>query len=137
MSCRRCVGTCRARRSDVVASHADEADAHAPLTEAGFLILLSLAERPMHGYLIMQTVNTVFRTGFKMGPGTLYRTLQVQTRAGLIREIASAAHEADDARRRLYAITPAGRQAARRESERLRTLHALAKARIGLASVDA
>jgi DNA-binding PadR family transcriptional regulator len=108
-----------------------------PVTEASFLILLALAERPMHGYLIMQTINAVFRAGFKMGPGTLYRTLQLQMRDGLIRELESDGHATEDARRRLYAITSRGRAVARREMERLRTLHGLARARMGQAQADA
>ncbi len=106
------------------------------LTEASFLILLSLTERPMHGYLIMQTINTVFRTGLRMGPGTLYRTLQVQTRSGLIKSVDSGEEDADDSRRHLYAITPLGRGVARRELERLRVLYALAKVRIGASNDD-
>lgn len=107
-----------------------------PLTEASFLILLALAERPMHGYLIMQTINTVFRTGFKIGPGTLYRTLQLQTRGGLIREVDSDEPDADDSRRRSYALTPRGRALARQELERLRMLYSLAKVRIGQTHAD-
>lgn len=102
-----------------------------PLTEASFLILLSLAERPMHGYLIMQTINTVFRTGFKMGPGTLYRTLQMQTKDGLIAEVEVDDDGDDDSRRRYYAITPRGRGIAQKELERLHVLYSLAKVRIG------
>jgi DNA-binding PadR family transcriptional regulator len=121
----------------IVALQPTDAGAELPLTEASFLILLSLAERPMHGYLIMQTINTVFRTGFKMGPGTLYRTLQLQTRSGLIKEVESDDAEVDDSRRRYYAITPRGRAVARQELDRLRTLYALAKVRIGHSHADA
>lgn len=112
-------------------------DSDAPLTEAGFLILLALAEGPMHGYRIMRTINSAFRTGFRMGPGTLYRTLQLQTKLGLIAEIDDGEPDPDDSRRRSYALTPRGRALARREMERLRTLHALAKARIGMTHADA
>ena len=107
-----------------------------PLTEAGFLVLLALAEQPMHGYLIMQTVNLVFRAGFQMGPGTLYRTLQVQLKAGLIREIENGAGD-DDPRRRYYAITRRGRDVARTELARLRVLYRLANVRLGASYVDA
>lgn len=113
-----------------------EAGSDLPLTEASFLILLSLAERPMHGYLIMQTINTIFRTGFKIGPGTLYRTLQLQSKGGLIKEVDSGEPDADESRRRYYAITPRGRAVARQELERLRMLYALAKVRIGQSHAD-
>jgi DNA-binding PadR family transcriptional regulator len=108
-----------------------------PLTEAGFLILLALAEQPMHGYLIMQTINLVFRTGFQMGPGTLYRTLQLQLKAGLIREIDNDAGDNDDPRRRYYAITRRGREVARTELARLRVLYRLANVRLGASHADA
>ena len=102
-----------------------------PLTEAGFLILLSLTDRPLHGYLIMQTINTVFRTGFRMGPGTLYRTLQLQTKSGLIEEVdGDVAADADDSRRRYYALTPRGRTVVREELDRLQVLCNLASVRL-------
>jgi DNA-binding PadR family transcriptional regulator len=108
-----------------------------PLTEAGFLVLLALAEQPMHGYLIMQTINLVFRTGFQMGPGTLYRTLQVQLKGGLIRETESEAGDNGDPRRRYYAITRRGREVARTELTRLRLLYRLANVRLGASHADA
>ena len=108
-----------------------------PLTEASYLILVALAERPMHGYLIMQTINTVFRTGFQMGPGTLYRTLQFQAKVGLIRETDESGSNGDDARRRYYSITKRGRDVARQELQRLRALYRLGNARIGVAYADA
>jgi len=107
-----------------------------PLTEANFLILLALAGQPMHGYLIMQTINLVFRTGLQIGPGTLYRTLQQQVNAGTISEIDGAGDERD-ARRRRYAITRRGREVARKELARLRALYRLGSARIGTTHADA
>ncbi len=43
----------------------------APLTEATYLILLSLV-KPLHGYGIMQKVEIMSDRRVKMGPGTLY-----------------------------------------------------------------
>ena len=111
-------------------------EAELPLTEASFVILLALAEQPMHGYLIMQTINLVFRTGTQMGAGTLYRTLQMQLKSGLIREVDSDADN-EDPRRRYYAITKLGREAARKETMRLRALWRLASVRMGTSQVDA
>ena len=107
-----------------------------PLTEAGFLILLALTEQPLHGYLIMQTINTVFRTGFRIGPGTLYRTLQLQSKSGLIKEVMVGNEDADDTRRRYYAITPRGRSVMQRELQRLTVLCKLAKVRIEASYAD-
>ncbi len=107
-----------------------------PLTEAGFLILLALTEQPLHGYLIMQTINTVFRTGFRIGPGTLYRTLQLQCKADLIKEVVVGNEETDDNRRRYYAITPRGRSVMQEELQRLQVLCKLAKVRIEASYAD-
>jgi DNA-binding PadR family transcriptional regulator len=107
-----------------------------PLTEASFLILLALTEQPMHGYVIMQTINLVFRTGMQMGPGTLYRTLQLQLKSGLIREVEGEA-DSEDPRRRYYSITRRGREIARKELARLRALWRLGNVRIGASHADA
>src|SRR5260370_42560786 len=95
-----------------------DAGAELPLTEPSYLILLPLAERPMHGYLIMQTINTAFRTGFHMGPVTLYRTLQLQLTAGLIRETDEADGITIDRRGSYYSITTRGREVARQRLQR-------------------
>jgi DNA-binding PadR family transcriptional regulator len=101
------------------------------LTEPGYLILLSLMPQPAHGYRIMQIINDMFRTGFKMGPGTLYRTLQRLTAEALIDEIESPQEdEADADRRRAYRLTGKGLAAARAETQRLEILVRLAKAQL-------
>jgi DNA-binding PadR family transcriptional regulator len=114
-----------------MAQRPTETNAELPLSEASYLILVALAERPMHGYLIMQTINTVFRTGFQMGPGTLYRTLHLQLKGGLIRETNDGGSNSDDPRRRYYSITRRGQEVARQELQRLRALYRLGNARIG------
>jgi DNA-binding PadR family transcriptional regulator len=101
------------------------------LTEPGYLILLSLMPQPAHGYRIMQIINDMFRTGFKMGPGTLYRTLQRLTTEALIDEIETPqGEEADVDRRRAYRLTAKGVAAARAETQRLETLVRLAKVQL-------
>lgn len=98
------------------------------LTEAGYLILLSLASGPAHGYRIMQVINDVFRSGLKIGPGTLYRTLQRLTADGLIEEL-DAGGDADE-RRKDYRLTRRGIAAARYEMQRLDVLVRLAKVQL-------
>jgi DNA-binding PadR family transcriptional regulator len=119
-----------------VAAKPTDLDADLPLTEASFLILLALAEQPMHGYLIMQTINLVFRAGTQMGPGTLYRTLQLQLKNGLIQEVEGEA-DSEDPRRRHYSITKRGREVARKELMRLRALWRLGNVRLGASHADA
>jgi DNA-binding PadR family transcriptional regulator len=102
-----------------------------PLTEAGYLILLALAGGATHGYRIMQVINDVFRTDLRIGPGTLYRTLQRLTADGLIEAVEAAGGEDGDAeRRRDYRLTARGLMAARGEMRRLEVLVRLAKAQL-------
>jgi DNA-binding PadR family transcriptional regulator len=99
-----------------------------PLPPAVFHILVSLAEGDRHGYAIIQDV--ALRTGgdVKLGPGTLYRSIQRMLEQDLIIETDSRpAPGADDERRRYYRITPFGRQVARAEAERLSALVAMAR----------
>jgi DNA-binding PadR family transcriptional regulator len=104
-------------------------DTPIPLPSAVFHILVSLADSDRHGYAIIQDVAA--RTGgeVRLGPGTLYRSIQRMLEQHLIVETDSRpAAEADDERRRYYRITPLGRQVARAEAERLSSLVKLARA---------
>ena len=103
-------------------------DALLPLPPAVFHILLSLAEEDRHGYAILQDV--AVRTGGRkrLGPGTLYRSIQRMLEQGLIEECASRPPAArGDERRRYYRITRLGEAAARAEARRLAALVALAR----------
>lgn len=99
------------------------------MTEPAYIILVALVSRPAHGYRIMQIINDVFRTGFRVGPGTLYRTLQRLTAAGLIDEV-EAVGESEDERRRAYRLTARGRLAVQTEVHRLDALVRLARAQL-------
>ncbi len=101
-----------------------------PLTEAGYLILLALAGGATHGYRIMQLINDVFRTNLRIGPGTLYRTLQRLTADGMIEEVEAADEGGEAERRRAYRLTGRGLTAARGEMRRLEALVRLAKAQL-------
>ena len=104
-----------------------------PLSEAAFHILVALAEGDRHGYAILQEVAERTRGQVRLGPGTLYRSIQRMLEQGLIEEPRERpAAEADDERRRYYRITPLGRAAARAEASRLAALVKMARVR-GLA----
>lgn len=91
-----------------------------PLPAAAFQILLSLADDDLHGYEIMRRVEAQTDGRTRMGPGTLYSSIQALVDAGFIAEVASPREEApNDARRRYYHLTTVGRRAARDEAERL------------------
>jgi DNA-binding PadR family transcriptional regulator len=100
-----------------------------PLPEAALHILMALAEDDRHGYAIIQDVAARTRGDVKLGPGTLYRSIQRMLEQGLIEETRERpAAELDDERRRYYRITPFGRAAARAEARRLAGLVRLARA---------
>jgi DNA-binding PadR family transcriptional regulator len=102
-------------------------DGFPPPTQAAFEIALVLAGGAAHGYSIMRRVEEL--TGRRLGPATLYRTIQRMVVDGLIEELDVAAHE--DPRRRPYRLTRRGRAVARREATRLlRLTEAAARCRL-------
>jgi DNA-binding PadR family transcriptional regulator len=90
-----------------------------------FHILLALADGPLHGYAIMQAAEASAGAGRRMGPGTIYGSLQRMEDAGLVRELTTPG----DARRRVFELQPAGRRALQAEAHRLMRLAALVRAR--------
>ncbi|HSQ31578.1 MAG TPA: helix-turn-helix transcriptional regulator [Gemmatimonadaceae bacterium] len=97
-------------------------DAHTqlPLTPAVLHILLALADGERHGYGIAQDVETMSGGDVRMGPGTLYGTIQRMLRAALIEEATLRRRAADDdERRRYYRITSFGRRVLDLELQRL------------------
>ena len=86
-----------------------------PLTPAVLAILLGLAEGDKHGYAIMKDARTPQGSGVRMGPGTLYGTLDRLMRDGLVEETGFT----DDERRRYYRLTSGGRMVLAGELQRL------------------
>jgi DNA-binding PadR family transcriptional regulator len=86
-----------------------------PLTPAVFAILLSLSEGEKHGYLIMKDARAPEGGGVRMGPGTLYGSLDRMMRDRLVEESGVS----DDERRRYYRLTAEGRAVLGIELERL------------------
>ena len=97
--------------------------AESGLPRSSFLVLLALADRPRHGLGIVDRVEELSNHDVKMGPGTLYGTLQKLVTGGLIRETADVPDpDDDDPRRRYYRISPRGEKALRAEAARMRLL---------------
>jgi DNA-binding PadR family transcriptional regulator len=101
-----------------------------PLPSAAFQILLSLAGEDLHGYGIMRQVAEQTEGRVRLGPGTLYSSIQNLLQAKLIEEVdlredAKLGHE----RRRYYRLTSAGRKLARSEADRLADLLRVARAK--------
>jgi DNA-binding PadR family transcriptional regulator len=97
-----------------------------PLTPAGFQVLLALAGGAAHGYAVMRFVEEISDGTVRIGPGTLYRTLQRLVADDLVAEVAGESPDPHDARRRYYELTELGRKAATREAEMLARLVAVA-----------
>lgn len=75
----------------------------------GIYIMLALADGARHGYAIKQEVEERTAGLIRLGPGTLYETLQRLEEAGLIEE-AEPAEPANgqEAQRRYYELTASG-----------------------------
>jgi DNA-binding PadR family transcriptional regulator len=101
--------------------------AGSPLTAAVLHILLALSMQDRHGYGIMKQVELESNGKLKMGPGTLYGSLDRMTKAGLIRESDRKIDPAlDDERRIYYRLTGLGRKALDVELDRYRKVVAVA-----------
>jgi DNA-binding PadR family transcriptional regulator len=112
------------------AQQAAEDEATAVLTPAVFHILLALSDGNSHGYGIMQDVEQFTGGELRLGPGTLYRSIQRMLVDGLIEELSIALHdEPDDDRRRHYRLTRKGLDIAQREARRLADLVDVARRR--------
>ncbi len=101
-----------------------------PLPAAAFQNLMSLADDDLHGYDIMRRVEEQTDGRTRIGPGTLYSSLQALLDAGFIVEVASRGDDDPNGeRRRYYRLTAAGRKAARDEAERLADVLRVARAK--------
>ena len=101
-----------------------------PLPSAAFHILLSLADEDLHGYAIMRRVEEQTDGQMRMGPGTLYSSLQALLEEGFIEEIAeSPEHEPGNDRRRCYRLTKSGRKLAETEATRMADLLRVARSK--------
>src|SRR5689334_25374514 len=101
---------------------------NAPLTPAVLHILLALSMEERHGYGIMKQVEADSQGKVKMGPGTLYGSIDRMLDAGLIRESSRKIDpEMDDERRIYYRISSVGRKAVEAELRRYRDIVEVAK----------
>jgi DNA-binding PadR family transcriptional regulator len=101
-----------------------------PLTPAVFHVLLALAGGKRHGYAIAKEVLKQSDGELRMGPGTLYGTLQRLLDQGWI--VVSDSPEGVDERRRYYRLNSPGRRALEAEVERMDGLVRAARANVKL-----
>ena len=97
-----------------------------PLTPAVFHVLLALAGGKRHGYAISKEVLRRTEGRMRMGPGTLYGTLQRLLDQGWVETVDGP--ESADERRRYYRLKALGRRALEAEVERMDALVRTARA---------
>lgn len=97
------------------------------LTPAVFHILLALAGGDRHGYGILKEVLRQTDNAVRLGPGTIYGTLQRLMDSGWVEESDGPAAAVDE-RRRHYCLTRPGRQALEAEVKRMEGLVRAARA---------
>ena len=102
-------------------------DTSAARSPVGYQILLALAGRDRHGYLIRKAVEQQTEGEMTLGPGTLYAALRRLEDAGLVEESPWRPDpDLDDSRRRYYRLTKTGRVALQAETSRLQATVKLA-----------
>ena len=89
---------------------------YVPMTETGFYILLCL-QQEMHGYSIVQKVESLTEGEVRLSPGTLYGSLSKMEKDGLIRFVK------EEEKRKLYIITELGLQVLSNEANRIQRLY--------------
>lgn len=101
-----------------------------PLTPVVFHGLIALAGGPRHGYALAQEVEAATEGRIRMGPGTLYGSLQRMQDEGLVEEAPNPGESGAHAeRRRYYRLTRFGRAVLVAETERLEAAVRLARTR--------
>src|SRR3954463_13043627 len=99
-----------------------------PLTPAVFFILFALGDGEKHGYAIMQSVSRTSDNHFRMGPGTLYTTIQRLLDLDLIEETENAGGQSDhESRRRYYKLTRTGKTVLAADISRMESVVRLAR----------
>jgi DNA-binding PadR family transcriptional regulator len=101
-----------------------------PLSEATFLILVSLKGGPKHGYAIMKEVEALSQGRVTLSTGTLYGAIKRMLADGWIRRIETPKDEADGRERKSYTLTKRGGRILEAETQRLRQLAEIAGRRL-------
>jgi len=83
-----------------------------PLTESTYYIMLSLIQ-PLHGYAVMQQVETTSQGTVRVGPGTIYGAFSTLEQESLI------VMTSEEERRKSYKLTDKGRKVLKEYIHRL------------------
>ena len=101
------------------------------MTTRTFQILLALAEGPLHGYGIKQSVEERTEGEVRLGSGTLYEAVHRLLERGDVEEVDAPADEPPTGGppRRYYALTGSGRRALAEELRRMEAVVRYARRR--------
>jgi len=104
-----------------------DAEETKPLTEPVLLILMSLADKPRHGYALMQDIEVLSNGRVRLSTGTLYGALR-----RLLEDAWIERFEQEDTSRekQAYRLTEAGRRQLRQELDRMKQLTRAAAGRL-------
>lgn len=102
-------------------------DTNLPLREPTFLILLSLASGPRHGYAILKDVESLSEGRVKMSTGTLYGAIERLLEQGWIQRVEDPIPNETNRERKAYELTELGHKILSAEITRLQKLVSVAK----------
>jgi len=88
-----------------------------PLTHLSYHLLLALTDQPAHAYALVHAIRERSDGRIDPGTGSFYSMIRQAVDDGLVQESARA--EGSDGRRRVYDITPLGREVFQAEVRRL------------------
>jgi DNA-binding PadR family transcriptional regulator len=100
-----------------------------PLREPTFLILLSLAPGPRHGYAILKEVESLSEGRVKLSTGTLYGAIERLLDQNWIRRVEDPIPNETNRERKAYELTELGQAVLNAEIARLQKLVRIAKSR--------
>ncbi|MBL8154423.1 MAG: helix-turn-helix transcriptional regulator [Anaerolineae bacterium] len=100
-----------------------------PLSESTFLILLSLAPAPRHGYAIMKDVEQMSAGTVRLSTGTLYGAITRLLDQNWIEPV-EVTEPLGDRPRKDYRLTDEGRRILMLETRRMESLLTLARMRL-------
>jgi DNA-binding PadR family transcriptional regulator len=103
----------------------NEPAAMLPLSPVVFFVLFALGDGEKHGYLIMQEVAVLSDRKLRMGPATLYTTIQRLVDQLLVEETDKEA----GGRRRYYRLTCSGQELLKAELDRQAAVLRLARSK--------
>ena len=100
------------------------------ITPTFFYLLLTLVDGERHGYAMAQEVKVRSDDAIRLGPGSLYWSLNRLADVGLIEEVLRASNaEPKEERRRYYRLTDPGRSVLQREAKTLEKVVSFARAK--------